>query len=242
MCRLFLSINSHYQIKDKIYKFLNQSIHEKKNTPLLNNHRDYDNHKDGFGLAWLRNNNFEIYKNSCIYTEDKLLNDIINFMPKDVVIGHIRRKSIPITSYNNTHPFKYKNNIFCHNGIVKDFHTLLKYVNYEYMKFIKGETDSEIIFYLYLSLLEDHNYEHAMNELLGLFIYLNIEVAANFIFANPEVIVVTRYLINANKNDKAPSLYIDKTDGVIISSEPVTNNWELINENTILIFDLKNLI
>lgn len=242
MCRLFLSINSHYQIKDKIYKFLNQSIHEKKNTPLLNNHRDYDNHKDGFGFAWLKNNNFEIYKNTCIYTEDKILNDIIDFMPKDIIIGHIRRKSFPITSYYNTHPFKYKNNIFCHNGSIKDFHIyknlLLKFISWKYLKYIKGETDSEILFYLYLSLLDNqeiNKYEKAMNELFELFIYLNIELAANFIFANKDVIIVTRYIINSNQ---APSLYIDTSNGIVISSEPITDNWKLINENTILIFKI----
>jgi predicted glutamine amidotransferase len=114
------------------------------------------------------------------------------------------------------------------------------------MSFIKGYTDSEILFYLYLTFLDFYNYQYkkAMNEMFNLFNKLNIELTANIIYANIDYIIVTRYLVY-NKNEYTdkqipPSLYIDYSDGIVISSEPITNNWQLIKENTILFIDIKN--
>lgn len=251
MCRIFLSINSHCEIKNKIYNFLKQSIHKKKFTPLLDNYRDYDYNQNGFGLAWLNYNIFKIYKNTCLFNEDKILNEIINKIPKKIIIGHIRKRSISTKSYNNTHPFIYKNNIFVHNGRIQDFENnakiLVKYMNCEYVNCIKGETDSELLFYLFLSFLgTSKKYKESINKLYKLFKDLDIELSANIIFANLDVIIVTRFLYYNQKKylsrETPPSLYIDRTDGIIISSEPITNNWELIKENSIILFDIKNLI
>jgi len=78
-----------------------------------------------------------------------------------------------------------------------------------------------------------------MKGLFDLFIYLNIEIIANFMFGTPTHVLVTRYII-CNQLDIPPSLYIDYSDGIIVSSEPITVNWILIKENSILLFDIKN--
>jgi len=249
MCRLFLSINSKINIVEKLYLFLNQSIH-KKCTPLIDNHRDHDYHYDGFGFAWLNENNlFEIYKQPYLFNQDSNLNNIMINMPTQLIIGHIRAKSNSDKSYNNTHPFYYNDYIFTHNGFIKNFllhkNELLKYINTRYINLIKGETDSELLFYLYLSFLDlENDYIQSIKDLFFLLKYLNIEITANFIFGTPTHVLVTRYIIyNQDSYDQIqypPSLYIDNQDGIIVSSEPITDNWTLIKENSILLFHIKN--
>lgn len=249
MCRLFLSINSK-NIKKKIILFLLQSIHTKKYTPLLNNYRDGTQHRDGYGLAWYNNNNIHYYKNPMVFYKDKNFKNIITKINSNIILGHVRQKTESNTCYNNTHPFYFNNQVFIHNGKIKDFiknkEIIIKYINLNYLPFIKGYTDSEILFFLYLTFLDINfgRYKKAMLEMFNLFRYLNIELTANIIYANKDCIIVTRYLVY-NENDYSdkqipPSLYIDYSDGIIISSEPLTNNWELIKENTIFLIDIKN--
>ena len=249
MCRLFLSINSK-NYKKNIILFLLQSTHKKKYTPLLNNYRDGTTHKDGYGLAWYNNTNIHYYKNPNVFYKDKNFKNIITKINSNIIFGHIRQKTESNTCYDNTHPFYFNNQIFMHNGKIKEFNknkeTIMKYINPNYLTFIKGFTDSEILFFLYLSFLDifKYNYKKAMLEMFNLFKFLNIELTANIIYANKDYIIVTRYLIY-NQNyyiDKQlpPSLYVDFSDGIIISSEPVTNKWQLIKENTIFLIDIKN--
>ena len=249
MCRLFLSINTK-NIKKKIFLFLSQSIHQQKFTPLLNNYRDGIIHHDGYGLSWFKNNKIDFYKSPLLFIKDTNFNNILNSISSNIILGHIRQKTESNVCYDNTHPFYFNNQVFMHNGKIKDFNKnkqiIFKYINLNYLPFIKGCTDSEILFFLYLTFLEiyGNQYKKAMLEMLNLFKILNIELTANIIYANKDYIIITRYLIyNQNEyseKQSPPSLYIDHSDGIIISSEPISNNWQLIKENTILLIDIKN--
>jgi predicted glutamine amidotransferase len=248
MCRLFLSIKSK-NILNKLYSFLSQSVHLQKYTPLLNNYRDGTVHKDGFGLAWYKNKQIEYYKSPLLYTEDSNINNVISNLKSNIIFGHVRQKTESNTCYDNTHPFYYNNQIFMHNGKIKDFNQnkeiIFKYINPKYLILIKGYTDSEVLFYLFLTINDNLlNPKLAMKIIFKLFKKLDIELTANIIYANENIILVTRYLVYNQNNYKEkqipPSLYIDYSDGIIISSEPLSNNWELIKENTIFIIDIKN--
>ena len=162
MCRLLLIINTNYN-KDIIIKFLKQSI-IKKNTPNINSIKDFDYHKDGFGLAWKSNNNKKwiVYKKSICYINDNNINTIINSIEKNILIGHIR-SSCPnnkTVNYFNTHPFYYKNYIWCHNGCATNLNELFNEINniipYDLKKNIKGNTDSEYLFYYFIYLLNNN--------------------------------------------------------------------------------------
>jgi predicted glutamine amidotransferase len=246
MCRLFLSINIKNHINN-IFLFLLQSIHKQKNTPLLNNYRDGTKHKDGYGFAWYDQNKINYYKSPLVFYKDKNLYNVLNNISSNIIIGHIRQKTDSNTCYDNTHPFYYNNQVFFHNGKIKDFNKnkkiIIKYINLNYIPLIKGYTDSECLFYLYLTFLDIYLYQYkkAMFEMFNLFKYLNIELTANIIYANENYICITRYIVY-NNDDKQipPSLYIDYSNGIIISSEPITTNWQLIKDNTIFIIDIKS--
>ena len=61
-----------------------------------------------------------------------------------------------------------------------------------------------------------------------------ITISANIVFSNDKIIIICRYI---NNNEEPPSLYID-TNTKIISSEPVTDTYELIPKNITIIYNV----
>jgi predicted glutamine amidotransferase len=150
MCKLFFTFHDE-KIIEHVKEFLAQSDEP---------HTKCNQSKDGFGLAWMNpyTNHFEIYKQPFSYDKDENIDNVINNLPKKLVIGHIREKSYGDESYENTHPFLHDDQIFVHNGNIIDFEKHAKFIkSHIARKFhhsIKGETDSEMLFYLLLSFME----------------------------------------------------------------------------------------
>ena len=67
------------------------------------------------------------------------------------------------------------------------------------------------------------------------------EFTANFIFSNREISFITRYIhydeSKYNEKQEPNSLYYDTTNGVIITSEPITQHYKLVPENTAIYVD-----
>ena len=155
MCRLFFSFRNK-SIKPLLKEFLAQSNHKTKNTPNLNNHRDHINHTDGFGIAWKgQSSGWKIYKQPKLYTEDDHLDSVLDSIPNNLVIAHIRKKTQGDTSMENTHPFHYDGQIFAQNGKIADFEKhvalLQSYIQTPLLSKIRGKTDTECLFFMFLS-------------------------------------------------------------------------------------------
>uniref|UniRef100_A0A6C0K0K1 Glutamine amidotransferase type-2 domain-containing protein n=1 Tax=viral metagenome TaxID=1070528 RepID=A0A6C0K0K1_9ZZZZ len=156
MCRLFFSFRNK-SIKTLLEEFLAQSVHKTKNTPNLNNHRDHINHTDGFGIAWksVGATDWDVYKQPKLYTEDAHLDSILDTIPNNLVIAHIRKKTQGNVSMENTHPFHYDGQIFAQNGKIAHFEKhielLRSYIQRSLLRKIVGETDTECLFFMFLS-------------------------------------------------------------------------------------------
>jgi glutamine amidotransferase len=156
-----------------------------------------------------------------------------------LVIGHIRKCD---TTYSrvqreNTHPFYYRNQVFMHNGYLLDYAVIRRLVPADLRKNIKGDTDSEMMFYLFLSLLrKTPNIVEAIQELFQILSSIVTKYNANIIYANKEHSLVTRY---AHGPQEPPSLYWNrsKKGGVLITSEPVSRNYRLIPKNTAILIN-----
>lgn len=74
------------------------------------------------------------------------------------VLAHVRRATVGLPGMPNTHPFSSKQWAFAHNGTIPKFAKLrermLEAIAPERHALIKGETDSEHVFQLLLTLLE----------------------------------------------------------------------------------------
>jgi glutamine amidotransferase len=78
----------------------------------------------------------------------------------DVVVGHVRTATIGLAQKNeNTHPFRFRTWLFAHAGTVVNFEKvrdeLLESVPDFLRRNIRGSTDSEHIFHLFLAFLHD---------------------------------------------------------------------------------------
>jgi predicted glutamine amidotransferase len=313
MCRLFFSFRNK-SIKPLLQDFLAQSIHKTKNTPMLNNRRDHITHTDGFGIAWTNGeqdlntdketNLWKIYKQPKLYTEDSKLDAVLDTIPNNIVIAHIRKKTYGNASMENTHPFHYDDQIFVQNGKIGDFQKHISLLQpYMYLPLsteIRGETDTEYLFFMFLSCKkyleqrkgephryfrknttrkvsaknpefsksqvalyenvishitlqtkETRNYEYinTFRLLTGIFREHSIELVANIIYANSNIVLFSRYIYydKTKYNDKQipTSLYWNKCkthddNGILITSEPLSKYHSvLFPENSVAILDYK---
>ena len=251
MCRIFFAYRTK-NTKKKLHKFLEQTYRQKKHTPGINSKHDNIPVRDGFGLASLgpKSHKWSVYKQPTTYDKDTHLEDKIKRMPRFFVLGHLRgiiHHESDDLRQENTHPFQYKNTVFLHNGYIKRFRDhmpiLLAFIEPVFLPDILGKTDSEIIFYMYLSELErtkkyntgSAHYIQAMRVLIKYINNMSVEFVGNFVFSNETVSVITRYM---NKSDEPPSLYFDTSDGgLLITSEPVTDEFQAVPRNTMIFMD-----
>lgn len=77
----------------------------------------------------------------------------------DLLIGHVRNPTVGNLRTENTHPFRYRQWLFAQTGTVLSFDQLRERLLQAQPDFLKpnvrGDTDSELFFYLVLSYLHD---------------------------------------------------------------------------------------
>jgi predicted glutamine amidotransferase len=84
---------------------------------------------------------------------------VVGDIRADLLVGHVRSPSVGSLRTENTHPFRYRQWLFAQTGTTNGFHALRERMAESVPPFlrsgIRGETDSEIIFHLFLSFLHD---------------------------------------------------------------------------------------
>jgi predicted glutamine amidotransferase len=84
---------------------------------------------------------------------------VVGDIRADLLLGHVRAPSVGGLRTENTHPFRYRQWLFAQTGTTNGFHQLRERMAESVPPFlrsgIRGETDSEIIFHLFLSFLHD---------------------------------------------------------------------------------------
>jgi glutamine amidotransferase len=77
----------------------------------------------------------------------------------DVVLGHVRSATVGTLRTENTHPFRYRQWLFAQTGTVSHFDAIRDRLMASVPEFlrggIRGETDAEIVFHVFLSFLHD---------------------------------------------------------------------------------------
>ena len=270
MCRTFLSVNSSNPEK-LIRRFFDLSLETTCN--------------DGYGIAYIKNKKFKIYKQPFRHIEDPCFSHNIKKMTGKVYVGHVReilKNGIDKSVYSknlileNTHPFQYKNNIFIHHGdiyvncnidgenrllfyqghredpcVIKKMNCIKRCISNELQREIKGNTDTELMFFLFLSLYEKHKiYCNGSEEelillksfyrMLQILRKYKIEHHSNIVFSNGDFIVAANICDTKNPERIKPyDFYMDKTDGLLFSCLKCTETSELVEPNTIHIINMK---
>jgi predicted glutamine amidotransferase len=77
----------------------------------------------------------------------------------DLVVGHVRHATVGALRTENTHPFRYRQWLFAQTGTVLDFEQVRERIVASLPDFlrgdIRGETDAEVVFHVFLSFLFD---------------------------------------------------------------------------------------
>ena len=272
MCRLFLWRDAKSgPSPETILEFLQQSDHLHKHTPGINSESDHQQHMDGFGLAGFSGNRWYTYRSPLLYRNVPVLSGVVDrFSGYRFVMGHIRKATANTkTAIENNHPFYYRNHVFMHNGELHGFtdkkrDVVRTEIDADLRAEIRGETDTEHIFYLFLSKLRVYtkgaksDTKPSDMETAALldtleFLKQHFEVfTTNLMYSNKQNTLIVRYSYNhpatrTTKPVRAPSLYwnIDipktETSGVfpklIVSSEPIFTMQKLVPSRTLILLE-----
>ena len=113
-----------------------------------------DQHPDGWGVAYYNAGAPHVIKSVSSAQVDHLFTRVSGIVASETVLAHLRKATQGSLSIVNTHPFQYGRWVFVHNGNIGNFtelrDELLQRVPPVLRRYILGDTDSEVLFYLLL--------------------------------------------------------------------------------------------
>jgi glutamine amidotransferase len=119
-------------------------------------------HRDGWGIAVFDERiGWRLDKGVACAGEDERFHRLAVGSRGEVLVSHVRQKTVGETSLVNTHPFERGRWVFAHNGTVKDVAWLRGRTSAERAAEIRGETDSELLFAWLLTCLDAVGAAHA---------------------------------------------------------------------------------
>ncbi len=127
---------------------------------------------DGFGIGWYDEKEEPgLFKDFSPAWNNINLHEICSQIKAHTFLAHVRASTHGDVQRNNSHPFKYKNWLFQHNGTVGNFQNIKRglrnLISDELYPFIAGNTDSETVFYLALTYGLENDPKGALEKALG---------------------------------------------------------------------------
>ncbi|MBI4950979.1 MAG: class II glutamine amidotransferase [Myxococcales bacterium] len=117
-------------------------------------------HPDGWGVAYYVDGAPHVTRSPGAAHNDQLFHRLSGVVSSDTVLAHVRRATVGPKTVLNCHPFQYGKWVFAHNGDVTRFaehrEALVREIAPRLRRFILGETDSEVVFFLFLTELEGY--------------------------------------------------------------------------------------
>jgi predicted glutamine amidotransferase len=105
-------------------------------------------HRDGWGIAVYDDDTsgWSVEKGISCASEDERFHKFAVGSRGEILVAHVRRKTVGDTSLLNTHPFERGRWVFAHNGTIADVGWLRRHSSRDRLAEIGGETDSELLF------------------------------------------------------------------------------------------------
>lgn len=150
MCRLF-------GFRSVIQSQVHQSLVEADNALGQQSVR----HQDGWGVAYYVDGTPHVTKSPTHALSDALFHRVSGVVSSETVLAHVRRATQGANTVLNCHPFQHGRWVFAHNGDIPGFEAtwrkpLLAEVAPRLRRFILGDTDSEVLFFILLSRMQKH--------------------------------------------------------------------------------------
>jgi len=119
-----------------------------------------ERHPDGWGVAYYVDGAPHVTKSAAGAMDDALFRRVSGIVSSETVVAHIRKATQGAMTVLNSHPFQYGRWVMAHNGDIPNFPAmrapLEAAIAPRLRRFILGETDSERVFFLFLSELSKY--------------------------------------------------------------------------------------
>jgi predicted glutamine amidotransferase len=148
------------------YSLIDQSLHARLGVETTNG--------DGFGVGWYGTNadTPAVFRSVEPAWNDRNLREVAGHVESPLFLAHIRASTGTAVQQTNCHPFRYGRWLWAHNGLVRDFPRLKRdlalAVDESLYSSIQGSTDSELLFYLAITLGLEDDPPGAVERMVGL--------------------------------------------------------------------------
>jgi glutamine amidotransferase len=117
-------------------------------------------HPHGWGVAWYAGGAPRLVRGVLPAHSDEAFTEAASHAHSEVVLAHVRDASVGPISADNSHPFLHGRWVFAHNGTVARFRAsdqvrerIEREIDPDLREAMRGDTDSERCFHLFLTLL-----------------------------------------------------------------------------------------
>jgi glutamine amidotransferase len=119
-------------------------------------------HPDGWGVAYYVDGSPHVTKSPTHAVSDQLFHHLSGLVSSETVLAHVRKATVGHKGLLNCHPFQFGRWVFAHNGDIPGFADglmprLREEIAPRLRRYVLGDTDSETIFFIFLTLLERHS-------------------------------------------------------------------------------------
>ena len=268
MCRLALYIGPEITLSSLVtepsHSIIHQSYHSREREEPLNG--------DGFGVAWYAGDDGRqpaVFKEISPAWSNPNLLSIAPVVKSACILAHVRAATVGLpVMQTNCHPFTWNDLTFMHNGEIAGFdkirRDLRRSLSDESYQWIRGSTDSEHLFALFLDRYEVT--PESADEIDRLTLALTETIATleklrraagvkeesylNLVVTNGDVAVVSRFsstgatpnslYVNAGNtyvcNNGHCEMLKSDDDAVLVASEPLSDDdgWVRVAENHVV--------
>jgi predicted glutamine amidotransferase len=223
-------------------------------------------HRDGWGLAVFdeQTGGWRLDKGIACASEDERFHRLALGSRGEVLVSHVRRKTVGETSLVNTHPFERGRWVFAHNGTIEDVAWLRAQASRERLAEIRGETDSELLFAWLLTRLDEAGAAHGAaspdtDRAIGAAVRTGRDRpgfgAFNFLLSDGVTLYAHRFGRTMHLLERGPhdairtrrtsrdgtvveTPWSQRRTGIFVASEKMTDEpWQLIDEGMLLRID-----
>jgi glutamine amidotransferase len=169
MCRWLAYSGTPLLMAEMLYggthSLIDQSLHSRLGAETTNG--------DGFGVGW-----YGVEETPGVFHgiepawNDRNLREVAGHVKSPIVFAHIRASTGGAIQATNCHPFRHGRWLWMHNGLIRDFdlvkRDLVLAIEPSLFPEIEGSTDTEVFFYLALSLGLEKDPPEAVARAVGL--------------------------------------------------------------------------
>jgi predicted glutamine amidotransferase len=118
-------------------------------------------HRDGWGIGvYSEGGGWSVQRGTLSAHEDDDFHETAAESRGEVLVAHVRKRTVGAITLDNTHPFRHGPWVFAHNGTIQDLDWVRAQTSPSRLEALRGETDSELLFAFLLSRLDADRVAH----------------------------------------------------------------------------------